>query len=230
MTMKTSLFLVRDKQSALRKALESARFVVFDASEGSHDLERLRVFWATLILFDLPERRIGGLEILRSLRGTGDGDPELIILTHDRIPDAITAVRLAAVDVLARPLKPEALSMAVEEIIRRAAMQRPGSGSAQRRIFVAVQPSMIDLLRAKGALDRREFDEAERLLRVVIDMDSDLAVAHNLMGVLHERLGKHHAVCRSFRAALRADREYGPALENLRRCCDRCGLDFRERC
>ena len=40
-------------------------------------------------------------------------------------------------------------------------------------------------------------------------------MAHNLMGMLHQRLGEHHAAYRSFRAALRADRDYEPALENL---------------
>ena len=86
---------------------------------------------------------------------------------------------------------------------------------------------MLDLLRAKQAMDRQEFIEAERLLLGILNLDSDSAVAHNLMGVLHERLGEYHASYHSFRAALRADREYGPALENLRRHCDRFGLDFR---
>jgi DNA-binding response OmpR family regulator len=225
--MNKSMRSVRENQPALRKALESAGYLVFEASDGSHDLERLRVFWATVIHFDLPMPRMGGLEVLRILRATGDGDPEVIILTYDRIPNAIAAVRLGAVDVLARPLRPEALRTAVGEIIRRATLRSPNSGLTQRRIFVAVQPSIIDLLRAKGALDRREFDEAERLLRAVIEMDSDTAVAHNLMGVLHERTGRHLASYRSFYAAVRADREYEPALENLRRSCIRCGLDFR---
>ena len=190
MNMKTILRSGMGNSSALRKALESAGFLVFEASDGGRDLERLRAFWATVILFDLPMPRMAGLEVLRRLRGTGDGDPEVIIVTHDRIPDAIAAVRLGAVDVLVRPLKSEALHAAVEEAIRRAGLQPAGFGFGQRRIFVAVEPTIVDLLRAKRALDRREFDEAERLLRAAIDMDSDSAVAHNLMGVLHERTGK----------------------------------------
>jgi DNA-binding response OmpR family regulator len=227
MNMKKSLRSVRENQPALRKALESAGYLVFEASDGNHDLEQLRVFWATVIHFDLPMPRMGGLEVLRILRGTGDGDPEVIILTYDRVPNAIAAVRLGAVDVLARPLSPLAIRSAVGEIIHHATSQCSSSVSTKSRIFVAVQPSIIQLLRAKRALDRREFDEAERLLRAVVDMDSDSAVGHNLMGVLHERTGRHLASYRSFCAAVKADREYEPALENLRRSCSRFGLDFR---
>jgi DNA-binding response OmpR family regulator len=213
------------ERHALRKALESAGFLVFDASEGGRELERLREFWAALILLDLPMPRMGGLEIIRRLRGAGDHETGGIIVTQGPIPDAIAAVRLGAVDVLARPLTADAIRAAVAGIVRGAGGPRPGP--ARPRVLVAIDPLAFDLLRAKRALDRREFDEAERLLRVAIERDPGSAVAHNLMGVLHERLGEHHASYHSFRAALRADRSYEPALENLRRHCDRFGLDFR---
>jgi lipopolysaccharide biosynthesis regulator YciM len=85
---------------------------------------------------------------------------------------------------------------------------------------------VLDLLQAKRALDRREFDEAERLILRAIDRDPHSAVANNLMGVLHLRLGEHHAAYHSFCAALRADGEYEPAVQNLRRHCHRFSPDF----
>ena len=184
----------------------------FEVSEASHDLERLRALWASVVLVDLPMPRIRGLAVLRSLRGTGDGDPEVIILTHDHHPDALASIEFGGVDLLVRPLGPDAVHTAVEEIIRRVAVLR--SGSARRTIFVAVPASLIDLLRAKQAYSG-PFDEAQRLLQAIIAMDSGSAAAHNLMGMLHENMGRRHASYRSFQAALRADREYEPALENL---------------
>jgi DNA-binding response OmpR family regulator len=224
MTMKTSLGMRRHGQLTLRMALESAGFLVFDVSEGGGDRDRLRELWAALILLDLPMPRMRGLEIVRGLRSAGGDGPEAIIVSHGRIPDALTAVRLGATEVLVRPLTSEAIRGAVEEILRPAAGSR--QGPARATIFVAVEPTIVDLLRAKRALDRREFDEAERLVRRAIDRDPRSAVAHNLMGVLHLRLGEHHAAYHSFRAALSADRHYEPALENLRRHCDRFGPDF----
>jgi DNA-binding response OmpR family regulator len=226
MTMKTTTSIVaRADRPALRTALESAGFLVFEASAGARDRERLREFWAALMLFDLPMPRMGGMEVFRRLRGAGDDTPEAIILTYDRIPETTTVVRLGAIDVLARPLRPEAVRAAVEDVLR------PGEGAlpdpAGPAILVAVDPSMLELIRAKRALDCREFDGAERLLRRAITLDPGSAMAHNLMGVLHQKLGEHNASYHSFKAALRADPHYAPALENLRRQCDRLGLDFQ---
>jgi DNA-binding response OmpR family regulator len=219
--MKNPLDMRRDERPDLRKALETASFLVFDVSERGRELERLREFWAAFFLLDLALPRMRGLEVLRRLRGAGADDPEVIVLIQGRALDAVAAVRLGTLDVLARPLAPEALHGAIEGIVRRASGPRP-------RILVAVDPLLFILLRAKRALDRREFDDARRLLRGVIDVDPLSAVAHNLMGVLHESLGEHHASYHAFRAALRADRHYRPALENLRRYCERFGLDLHD--
>lgn len=224
MTMTCTTSIVgRPDRPALRTALESAGFLVFEASLGGRDRERLREFWAALILFDLPMPRLGGLEVYRRLRGAGDDDPEAIILMDGRIPATTTVVRLGTIDVLARPLGPEAVRLAVDGILR------PAEGSrtlpSGPRVLVAVEPLMLELIRAKRALDCREFDGAERLLRRAIALHPDSPVAHNLMGMLHQRLGEHRAAYQSFKAALRADPRYEPARENLSRQCHRMGLD-----
>jgi CheY-like chemotaxis protein len=222
--MNTSLSIRRRERLSVRTALESAGFLVFDLSKAGRDRDRLRQFWAAVILFDVPMSRLGGLEVVERLRRAGDNVPDAIVVTHGRIPDALTAVRLGVADVRAKPLMPEVLHAVVEEIDRRVA--GTWTGPAQPRILFAVEPMVLDLLRAKGALDRQEFDEAERLVRKAIDRDPCSAVAHNLMGVLQLRLGEHHAAYRSFRAALSADRDHEPARENLRRHCDRFGPEF----
>jgi DNA-binding response OmpR family regulator len=99
---------------ALRAALESAGYLVFDASAGGRERERLRDFWAALILLDLPMPRMGGLEVFRHLRGAGDHDPEAIVLTQGPIPGAIAAMRLGAVEVRDRPLTTDAVRAAVD--------------------------------------------------------------------------------------------------------------------
>lgn len=222
--MKTSNGMCRPDWLDLRRALESAGFLVFDVSDGSRERDRLREFWAALILLDLPMPRMRGLEVLRRLRSAGGDSSEAIVVMHGPIPDTLAAVRLGAADVLAKPLTSKALRTAVEDVLRPAAA--PRLGPARPTIFVAVEPTIDDLLRAKGALDRREFDEAERLVQRAIDRHPDSAVAHNLMGVLHLKLGERHAAYHSFRAALRADQQYEPALENLRLHCERFAPDF----
>jgi tetratricopeptide (TPR) repeat protein len=165
-----------------------------------------------------------GLEVVRGLRSAGGDSPVAFVITHGPIPEALAAVRLGAAEVLAKPLTSDALRVAVDDILR--PDSRSLSDSARPRTLVAVEPMVLDLLQAKRALDRREFDEAERLILRAIDRDPNSAVANNLMGVLHLRLGEHHAAYHSFRAALRADAEYEPAFQNLRRHCHRFSPDF----
>jgi DNA-binding response OmpR family regulator len=227
MSMKASPILTRYDRPALRTALESAGFLVFEGTDGVREREQLREFWSSLILLDLPMPRMGGLEVFRRLRGAGDYGPEAIVVTHGRIPEATAVVRLGVIDVLARPMTAETLRAAVDRILRPAGSL---SGPNRPRILVAVEPLIQELLRAKRALDRREFEAAERLLRRVIDRDPRSSIAHNLMGVLHQRLGEHHAAYHSFKSALRVDPNYEAARENLSHLCNRLGLDFEDSC
>ena len=83
----------------------------------------------------------------------------------------------------------EAIRAAVEGIV----CGDGGSGPAEDRPRdpVAADPLASTCSGPERSLDRREFDEAGRLLRAAIERDARSAVAHNLMGLLHERLGEH---------------------------------------
>ena len=74
---------------------------------------------------------------------------------------------------------------------------------------------------AKRALNRREFDEAEVYLKQAIGLDPKSAEAHNLKGVLHELRNQHDDSYREYRAALKADRHYEPAMHNMTRYYER---------
>lgn len=62
------------------------------------------------------------------------------------------------------------------------------------------------LILARQALDRQQFAAAERHLRRAVDIDPDWAEVRSLMGVLHERLGEHHAAYQCYKLALKIDR------------------------
>jgi Tfp pilus assembly protein PilF len=85
----------------------------------------------------------------------------------------------------------------------------------------AVGQFAANLRRAKRALNRRRFDEAEVFLRQALGLDPRSAEAHNLMGVLHECRNEHGASYREYRTALKADRHYEPAKHNMQRYYER---------
>jgi DNA-binding response OmpR family regulator len=215
-----------------RTALETAGFTVDEADDGEAALDRLWRSPVALILLDLRMRGGDGMETLRRLRDAGNDVPVVIVTAHGSIPDAVTAMKLGAIDFLTKPIKPEALRRVVDDVVRRRA--EPASGPepvpAPRRstpsTVATLAPGVAGLSSAKWALNRREFDRAHELLEEALQLGPDSAEAHNLMGVLRESLGQDLAAYQAYRMALEADPHYGPALDNMRRYCERFGLDF----
>jgi tetratricopeptide (TPR) repeat protein len=78
---------------------------------------------------------------------------------------------------------------------------------------------------ARAALDRRQFDDAERHLHRALDSAPDCAEIRTLMGLIHERLGEHHAAYQCYRLALSLDRHDTAADDGLRRYCERFGYN-----
>jgi tetratricopeptide (TPR) repeat protein len=142
-----------------------------------------------------------------------------MVTAHGRVPDAVEAMKLGAIDFVAKPVRPEELRRVVGEVVNR------HDPAARPRDVVAVESPMIDLSPAKVALNRRDFDRAEDLLREATEQYPDSAEAQTLMGVLREALGEEHAAYRCYRAALEADPRYEPAAQNLKRYCAHYGLD-----
>ena len=90
--------------------------------------------------------------------------------------------------------------------------------------MTAASQFAANLSRAKRALNRRRFYEAEVFLSQAIGLKADSAEAHNLMGVLHELRDEHDASYREYKAALKADRHYEPAEHNMLRYYERFDL------
>ena len=86
-----------------------------------------------------------------------------------------------------------------------------------------------DLIFARQALDRQQFEDAERHLCRALDSDPESAEIRSLMGVLHERLGEHHAAYQCYKLALQIDRHEPIAHTGLRRYCEQFGLDFESK-
>jgi tetratricopeptide (TPR) repeat protein len=103
--------------------------------------------------------------------------------------------------------------------------------SVADRLIVRTVPSRdpTDLIFARQALDRWDFADAEPYLRRALDADPESAEVQTLMGILHERLGEHHAAYHCYKRALKADRHNWIALAGMRRYCERFGLDFHRR-
>jgi DNA-binding response OmpR family regulator len=238
MNTPTRILIVDDEPNVrlvFRTALESAGHCLAEALDGEDALTQVRAACPDLILLDLQMPRLDGMATLQRLRDSGHETPVVIITAHGSVPDAVAAMKLGAIDFLAKPLVPETLRAVVAEVIARhaayASVPAPSPSPAPGRtpytpapppepVTVASQYA-ANLAQAKRALNHRWFDEAEIYLKQAIALRVDAAEAHNLRGVLHELRGEHDASYREYRAALKADHHYEPARNNMTRYYER---------
>src|SRR5262245_62538094 len=102
-----------------RTALESDDYRVTAAPDGEAALAWLGQERFDVVLLDLQMPGVGGMEVLARLRERGDVTPVVIVSAHDRTPNVVEAMRLGALDFLAKPLTPDALRRAVADVLAR---------------------------------------------------------------------------------------------------------------
>ena len=199
-----------------RTALESAGDETSTAGDGETALEVLERAPADLIVLDLHMPGLSGMEVLQRIRDAGNEVPVIFVTARGRVPNVAEAMRLGAIDYLAKPPSPDALrELAAEVLERHAPHPEVAARPAGPGPVAGSSPFDADLIAAKRALNHRSFDEAEAHLRRAIGQKDDSAEGHNLMGVLHEMRDEHDASYREYKAALKADRHYEPARQNL---------------
>ncbi len=193
MDKKNRVLIVDDEPNVrlvLGTALSSVGYEVVEAEDGTKALEQLSSGGGRfdLVLLDLQMPRIDGMELLSRLRDAGSIVPVVILTAHGSIPEAVTAMKLGAIDFLTKPITPEALRRVVAEVIARQAaapqeprLLEPGPVPIDRSKQVA-----FDLARAKRAINRRQFGEAEAVLREIVALAPESTEAASLL----ERLEK----------------------------------------
>jgi DNA-binding NtrC family response regulator len=172
----------------LQLTLVSVGYRVIEAEDGQSALEHLAdsSSGCDLILLDLQMPRMDGMELLSRLRSSGNVVPVVILTAHGSIPEAVAAMKLGAIDFLTKPITPDALRRVVAEVIDRHAASpaaAPRADSTPRPSELSKQVA-FDLARAKRALNRGEFSEAESLLREIIAIDPRSVEAPELLSRL----------------------------------------------
>jgi response regulator RpfG family c-di-GMP phosphodiesterase len=146
---------------------------------------------------------------LEKMRQRGIQTPVVIITAFGDIPHAVRAMKLGAIDFLEKPLTPEMLRSTVAEVLRRHEAPSP----------LRANPQTFDELveAAKRSLNLREFSEARKYIARALEIRSDSPEVFNLGGVLFEMLEDYDRAKRYYGQAIRLQRNYEPAQQNMRR-------------
>ena len=185
----TKRVLIVDDEPNVRLMLEttlsSVGYDVTAVGDGQSALDRLSCKRPDydLVLLDLLMPRMDGMELLRQLRALGDVIPVVILTAHGSIPEAVEAMKLGAIDFLTKPTTPDALRRVVAEVIERHAVPTAPAQPAETNSKPSDRAKQIvfDLARAKRAINRGRFSEAEVLLRDLIALDPRSTEAHDLL-------------------------------------------------
>jgi DNA-binding NtrC family response regulator len=202
MASKKRILIVDDEPNVrlmLETTLASVGYEVTEAGDGQAALDRMSDSENApdLVLLDLLMPRMDGMELLRRLRAVGNVIPVVILTAHGSIPEAVEAMKLGAIDFLAKPTTPDALRRVVADVIERhddaAAMGQPKESASQASD--RSHSNTFEIIRAKRAINRGQFSEAEALLRYVIMGNPRSTEAHELLDRLltlktHEEHGQ----------------------------------------
>jgi DNA-binding response OmpR family regulator len=194
-----------------RVALETEGYDVVEANSGQAALEQLVDGRFGLAILDVRMPEMDGLELLARMRENKIGVPVVIVTAYSDVPHAVKAMKLGAIDFLQKPLKPEELRTLVADVFKRHAPESFGGSRGAQESFAA------HITAARRALNLQAFAKARVHLVKAMELNPQSVEAFNLAGVLAELLQDFDKARKYYGQAIKLDKQYEPAQQNMRR-------------
>ncbi|MGC4030941.1 MAG: response regulator [Tepidisphaeraceae bacterium] len=211
---KARILVVDDERNIrllLTSALQSEGYVVHEAANGAEALERIEAAPFDLMILDLNMPVIDGLGVLQRIECRLTKPRVLVLTAYGSISAAVRATRLGAADFLEKPVTPEELRTAVAGVLN-----EPAANAVEPSADPL--PDYSDVLdRVRVALRATDVPAAESLLIRAADLGQHDAAYFNLIGVIYEIRHRWTLAKKFYGKAMKADRDYVPAQQNMRR-------------
>ncbi|MFB3123121.1 MAG: sigma-54-dependent transcriptional regulator [Candidatus Binatia bacterium] len=143
--------LIVDDDPAARRLLDvrlrALECEVVMAADGRQALVSIQKESPALVLLDLEMPLMGGMELLRTLRGNGIDLPIIVITAHGSIDRAVDAMKEGAYDFITKPIDSKHLEIVVRKALEREVLKR-GLGvlseevGQRYRLIVGESPKM----------------------------------------------------------------------------------------
>ncbi|HAW93126.1 TPA: sigma-54-dependent Fis family transcriptional regulator, partial [Candidatus Azambacteria bacterium] len=151
MTTATPILIVEDDaglREALCDTLSLASYQVFSADSAESALLLLKKQQVQLVISDVQMGQVSGLTLLKTLRQHYPQLPVLMMTAYANVQDAVEAIRLGAVDYLAKPFAPQVLLSTVSRYVL--------AEQADYAAPVVAAPASIALLELTARVARSE--------------------------------------------------------------------------
>ncbi|MBU1318262.1 MAG: response regulator transcription factor [candidate division Zixibacteria bacterium] len=164
--MKKRILVVEDEEhiaDGLRITLEAEGYETVVAADGNAALELWRNGAFDLIILDVMLPGTDGLEICKTIRGSGDRIPILFLTARDREDDRIAGLLAGADDYLTKPFNLKELLLRVAAMFRRQVWYGTSTLDSERYSFADF---WIDFksYRAKGVSGEEELSQKECMI------------------------------------------------------------------
>jgi FixJ family two-component response regulator len=215
--MSRNILVVDDEPNVrlnYRVTLELESFTVAEANCGAKALEQLGASHFELVILDMRMPEMDGLDLLAEMRQRGINTPVVIITAYGDIPHAVRAMKLGAIDFLKKPVTPAQLRQIAGEVIERHDSLPEVDADPK---LSAEELHGLYLQHAKRLLNLRHFEQARVNLAKAMALDPLSPEAFNLAGVLFEMLEDYDRAKRHYGQAIKLDKHYEPAQQNMRR-------------
>ena len=120
--------LIVDDDPAARRLLDvrlrALECEVVMAADGRQALVSIQKESPALVLLDLEMPLMGGMELLRTLRGNGIDLPIIVITAHGSIDRAVDAMKEGAYDFITKPIDSKHLEIVVRKALEREVLKR----------------------------------------------------------------------------------------------------------
>ena len=120
--------LIVDDDPAARRLLDvrlrALECEVVMAADGRQALVSIQKESPALVLLDLEMPLMGGMELLRTLRGNGIDLPIIVITAHGSIDRAVDAMKEGAYDFITKPIDSKHLEIVVRKALEREGLKR----------------------------------------------------------------------------------------------------------
>ncbi|MGB8356376.1 MAG: response regulator [Chthoniobacteraceae bacterium] len=191
-----------------RSSLESEGYELYEADSGAKALDQCADRQFDVAILDLNMPVMDGLELLASMRAQNMNVPVVIITAFASVPNAVSAMKLGAIDFLQKPILPDQLRSIIKDILVR---HEPEKSTGQLHDFDYY------LRCAKRAINLRDFAAAKSSLVKALELDSNSPQAFNLVGVMLEMREDYEQAKRYYGQSIKLDKHFEPAQQNMRR-------------
>ncbi|MGC1216470.1 MAG: response regulator [Phormidesmis sp.] len=213
--MANTQILVADDEKSIRltisQALASQGYEVATATDGKTALEKMESMPVDLLLLDISMPGMDGIEVLKKAIAQRPSLKVVMISAHGSVDDAVSAMKLGAVDYLQKPFTPSELRELVERVLNREPM--------------TTDEYVEQVAAARKAAADGKYEDAIVLTKKCVGLHPEKADGFNLLGELAEATGDQSEALKNYRAALDLDPTCTSASQNL----DRAARDPKSR-